>query len=79
LRRLRFGRWRQRDRPQIDGFHTRPLKMNEFWRVTLDKKLCFWRDRPQRAGPEISFETALRWLEMLQPLAPPVTSQKTEW
>jgi hypothetical protein len=27
--------------------------------VFLDKKLCIYRAHPQRAGPEISFETAL--------------------
>jgi hypothetical protein len=40
LRKLHFGRWRQRDRPQLDGFHTRPQAMGGFGRVTLDKKLC---------------------------------------
>ena len=38
-RKLHFGRWRQRDRPQLDGFHTRPKKRGVFWCVTLDEKL----------------------------------------
>jgi hypothetical protein len=38
-RNLHFGRWHQREHPQLDGFHTRPQKRGVFWGVTLDEKL----------------------------------------